>query len=47
LNYVIDLRAMSQGRGSFEFAVDRYEEVPAAVAQKVIADAKANMEEEE
>ncbi len=47
LNYVIDLRAMSQGRGSFEFAVDRYEEVPGAVAQKVIADAKANMEEEE
>ena len=47
LNYVIDLRAMTQGRGSFEFAVDRYEEVPGAVAQKVIAEAKANMEEEE
>jgi len=40
MDYVIALRAMSQGRGSFEFVVDRYEEVPAAVAQKIIADAK-------
>jgi elongation factor G len=47
MDYVISLRAMTQGRGSFEFAVDRYEEVPGVVAQKVIADAKATMEEEE
>jgi len=47
MDYVISLRAMSQGRGSFEFSVDRYEEVPAAVAQKVIAESKANLEEDE
>jgi len=40
MDYVIALRAMSQGRGSFEFAVDRYEEVPGSVAQAIIADAK-------
>ena len=40
MDYVISLRAMSQGRGSFEFTVDRYEEVPGAVAQKIIAEAK-------
>ena len=38
-DYVIALRAMSQGRGRFTFAVERYEEVPAAIAQKVIANA--------
>ncbi len=38
MDYVIALRAMSQGRGSFDFAVDRYEEVPGAVAQKIIAE---------
>ncbi len=41
-DYTISLRAMSQGRGSFEFTVDRYEEVPASVAQKIIADAKVD-----
>jgi len=40
MDYVISLRAMSQGRGSFDFTVDRYEEVPGAVAQKIIAEAK-------
>ncbi len=45
-DYVISLRAMSQGRGSFDFAVDRYEEVPGAVAQKIIEEAKAFAEEE-
>lgn len=40
MDYVISLRAMSQGRGSFEFSVDRYEEVPTTVAQKIIAEAK-------
>ncbi|MBR5680853.1 MAG: elongation factor G, partial [Clostridia bacterium] len=47
MDYVISLRAMTQGRGSFEFEVDRYEEVPGAVAQKVIAEAKNNMDEDE
>ena len=39
-DYTISLRAMSQGRGRFDFDVDRYEEVPANVAQKIIAEAK-------
>ena len=47
MDYVIALRAMTQGRGSFEFEVDRYEEVPGVVAQKVIAEAKNNMDEDE
>lgn len=36
MDYVIALRAMSQGRGKFTFNVERYEEVPANIAQKVI-----------
>ena len=40
-DYVISLRAATQGRGRFEFTVDRYDEAPAQVAQKVIAEAKA------
>ncbi len=40
-DYVHDLRAMTQGRGSFDFEVERYEEVPQAQAEKIIAAAKA------
>ncbi|MBQ3900259.1 MAG: elongation factor G [Clostridia bacterium] len=40
MDYTISLRAMSQGRGRFDFIVDRYEEAPANVAQKIIAEAK-------
>ncbi len=39
-DYTIALRAMSQGRGRFDYTVDRYEEAPANVAQKIIAEAK-------
>ncbi len=39
-DYTIALRAMSQGKGKYTFYFDRYEEVPAAVAQKIIAAAK-------
>ncbi|MGN1080683.1 MAG: elongation factor G [Acutalibacteraceae bacterium] len=35
------LRQISQGRGSYTLEFARYEEAPAAVSQKVIADAKA------
>ncbi len=45
-SYVITLRAMSQGRGSFTYTVDRYAEAPANVAQKVIEESKKNREEE-
>jgi elongation factor G len=45
MDYTIALRAMTQGRGFFDFAVDRYEEVPGAVAQKIIAE--ANVQDED
>ena len=41
-SYAIDLRAMTQARGSFSLNFDRYEEVPKANQAKIIADAKAN-----
>ena len=39
--YAIDLRAMTQARGSFQLDFERYEEVPKANQAKIIADAKA------
>jgi len=41
-NYVINLRAMTQGRGSFDMEIARYEEVPGPAAQKIIDEAKKN-----
>ena len=38
--YSIDLRSMTQGRGSFTMAFSHYEEVPFQVADQVIASAK-------
>lgn len=40
-SYTIDLRSMTQGRGSFVFKFERYEEAPANVQQKVIEETKA------
>ena len=40
--YSTDLRSMSQGRGSFEFEFVRYDVAPQSVADKVIAEYKAN-----
>jgi elongation factor G len=40
-SYAIDLRSMTQGRGSFTLSFVRYEEAPAMVQQKIIEDAKA------
>ena len=40
LRYAIDLRSMTQGRGSFAMEFDHYEEVPAHLNQKIIADKK-------
>lgn len=40
-SYTIDLRSMTQGRGSFTIRFERYEEAPAAVQQKIIDEAKA------
>ena len=44
-DYPITLRAMTQGRGRFTFEFDRYEEAPSEVAQKIIEERKAEMEE--
>jgi elongation factor G len=44
--YTIQLRAMSQGRGSYEFRFARYEELPAALTPKVIEEAKKLAEAE-
>ena len=41
-SYAIDLRAMTQARGSFTLEFVRYEEVPKANQAKIIADAKEN-----
>lgn len=38
--YAIILRSMTQARGSFTMKFERYEEVPAHLAEKIIADAK-------
>ena len=40
-SYTIDLRSMTQGRGSFTLKFARYEEAPALVQQKIIEEAKA------
>ena len=45
-SYAIDLRSMTQGRGSFQFDFVRYEEAPALIQQKVIDEAKALAEAE-
>lgn len=42
--YAIDLRSMTQGRGSFTLEFERYDEAPAPVQQKVIEEAKARLE---
>ncbi|MBN1367198.1 MAG: elongation factor G [Dehalococcoidales bacterium] len=44
LRYAIDLKSITQGRGSFTMKFSHYEEVPAHISQKVIADAQAAKE---
>jgi elongation factor G len=46
LDYAPDLRAITGGRGDYTMEFERYEEVPAHIAQKVIAEAKATEEEQ-
>ena len=40
MKYAIDLRSMTQGRGSYELEFVRYEEVPAMNIPKIVEDAK-------
>ncbi len=44
--YAAELRSMTAGQGSFEMAFERYDVVPANVAQKIVAEAAKNKEEE-
>ena len=41
-DYVIALRASTQGRGRFDFDFIRYDEVPASLTDKIIAEANNN-----
>ena len=45
-SYAIDLRSMTQGRGSFTIRFERYEEAPAVVQAKIIEEAKYLAEQE-
>jgi len=45
LRYAIDLRSISRGRGTFEQEFSHYEEVPAHVAQTIIAEFPKHREE--
>jgi len=45
-SYAIDLRSMTQGRGSFTIRFERYEEAPAPVQAKIIEEAKHLAEQE-
>jgi len=40
LRYALNLRSLTQGRGSFVMGFDHYEEVPAHLSQKIIAEKK-------
>jgi len=41
LRYAIDLKSITQGRGSYKMEFSHYEEVPAHVAQKIVAEREA------
>jgi len=45
-DYAIQLRAMTQGRGTFTFEFVKYEEAPGPVKMKIIEEAKANAQDE-
>jgi len=46
-SYVIDLRSITQGRGSFHLSFLRYEEVPQMYQAKIIEDAKKDAEKDD
>ena len=46
MTYAIDLRSMTQSRGSFTFHFVRYEDCPPAAQEKAIAEAKSLNAEE-
>jgi len=44
--YASDLRSMTSDRGSFSMSFDHYEELPPNLAEKLMADAKLEEDEE-
>lgn len=44
--YATDLRSMTQARGMFKEQFERYEEIPPMISQKIIDEAKREMEDE-
>ncbi|MDR2005728.1 MAG: elongation factor G [Acidaminococcales bacterium] len=46
LKYAVDLRSMTQGRGSFDMNFSHYDEVPQRIADEIIAKAGAKNSEE-
>ena len=46
LRYAIDLKSITQGKGTFSMEASHYEEVPAHISQKIIADREAKREAE-
>jgi elongation factor G len=46
LKYAPDLTSMTSGRGTFTYTHSHYEEVPAHLAEKIIAESKKDKEEE-
>ena len=47
LRYALDLNAMTGGRGTFRVEHSHYDEVPAQLAEKIVAEVKKPVEEEE
>ena len=45
--YANDLRSMTQARGSFSERFERYEEAPSNISQKIIEDAKKDVQDED
>ena len=41
LRYAIDLKSMTQGRASYTMEFDHYEEVPAQITQRIVAEKQA------
>jgi len=44
--YAIDLKSMTQGRGTYTYTFSHYEEVPVHITQKIVAERQAEKEKE-
>jgi elongation factor G len=46
LRYAVDMESLTAGRGAFTMSFSHYEEVPANLAEKIVAEAKIAEEED-